>query len=283
MLLSRKKIYSFCVLIIFYFLACYIMSLFLLQPKNCSIPYLHYFPEYTIDSVLIPTKDKHSISAWFIRRDSTKAVILAPGKGQNRLAMINKAKIYLQNNYSVLMPDLRATGNNKGEIISLGYYERYDIEGCYDFLKERKFQTIGAHGHSLGAAAIVYTTKEKYTFDFLVLESCYDNIQHAFENRIHKFYMPALLFKPICWFGENKLNVNLDELNPQELMGNIHTPVLFLYGDSEWQLPIEESEANYNTCASTRKMKHVFVGGTHEDFSIRYFNEYKEVLEDFIE
>lgn len=258
------------------------MSDFLLRTRNCEIKYEHYFPNAQVDEVQLNTCNQHLISAWFIRKDTSKAVILAPGKGQNRLAMINKARYYLKRNYSVLMPDLRATGNSKGEYNSLGYYERFDIEACYDFLKKNNFKTVGAQGHSLGAAAIVYTTLEKYKFDFLILESCYDNMQHAFENRIHLFYMPAFLFKPVCWFGEAKIDVDLDKLNPQQLVKNIKAPVLFLYGDSEWQLPIEESESLYNACDSTNKMKHVFKNGTHEDFSIRFNKAYEQIVDSFL-
>lgn len=259
------------------------MSDFLLRTRNCEIKYEHYFPNELVDEVRINTGDQHLISAWFISKDTSKAVILAPGKGQNRLAMINKARYYLKRNYSVLMPDLRATGNSEGEYNSLGYYERFDIEACCDFLKKNNFKTVGAQGHSLGAAAIVYTTLEKYKFDFLILESCYDNMQHAFEDRVHLFYLPAFLFKPVCWFGEAKIDVGLDKLNPQQLVKNIKTPVLFLYGDSEWQLPLAESEALFEACGSGYKMKHVFTHGAHEDFSIRYKKEFEQSLDSFLE
>jgi len=258
------------------------MSDFLLRTRNCEIKYEHYFPNELVDEVQINTEDQQLISAWFISKDTSKAVILAPGKGQNRLAMINKARYYLKRNYSVLMPDLRATGNSEGEYNSLGYYERFDIEACYDFLRKKNFKIIGAQGHSLGAAAIVYTTLEKYNFDFLILESCYDNMQHAFENRVHLFYMPAFLFKPVCWFGEAKIDIGLDKLNPQQLVKNIKTPVLFLYGDSEWQIPIEESEAIVASCGSLLKRNYVFKYGKHEDFSIRFKKEYEQTLDSFL-
>ncbi len=257
------------------------MTSLLLRPLNTPIVYQNYFPGEKVEDLLITTKDHQQISAWLIKKDKSKAVILAAGKGCNRLSLLHKANYYLQHNYTVLLPDLRATGNSKAAINSLGYFERLDIEACYNTLKKQGFQTIGVQGHSLGAAAIAYSLKDNYAYDFMILESCYDNMDNAFKNRVHKFYLSDKLFLPMKWMGTWKLGVPLRELNPQKYLAKINCPILFLYGDSEWQIPIDESETNFATCSSAKKQKHIFKGGEHEDFTLRFNQEYTQTLDTF--
>jgi hypothetical protein len=57
-------------------------------------------------------------------------------------------------------------------------------------------QKSRAHGHSLGAATIAYSFKDFKDYSFVVLESCYDNIDHAFEHRMQRIHLPLLLAYP---------------------------------------------------------------------------------------
>jgi len=65
---------------------------------------------------------------------------------------------------------------------SYGYNERKDVEAAYELLRSLR---IGVSGISMGAAAAAYAVGAGgIDPDWMILESCYDNIRHALENRL---------------------------------------------------------------------------------------------------
>ena len=271
------------VLIPIYLFGCWFLSRLLIQSYNEPVTYDDYFPNEKVTDWNLTTKDNQKIAAWFIRKDTSKVAVLLAGKGGNRLSMLSRAKLYLDKNYSVVMPDLRGTGNSKADFVTIGYNERYDLLACVDTLQKLHYTKIAAHGHSLGAATIAYSFKDFTAYDFVVLESCYDNIDHAFEHRMERIHLPVWLMYPVKKFAEIRLGISSKELYPENYMSKINCPVLFLCGDHEWQIPVTESEKLCADCTSSKKYFHVFKGATHQDllrFSRNeYLQEWNKVVE----
>lgn len=232
--------------------------------------------------ILLTTEDGISISGWLVKGKKDTIVILLAGIGANRISLSNRAQFYFHKGFSVLMPDLRGTGQSKGNIISFGWNERKDLKACYLYLKENGFKHIAAHGTSLGAATIVYSLQDDLNYNFIVLESCYDHIDHAFNNRVRKFHLPALAYLPARYFTQLRINENLSQLIPLNYIQRMSCPVIIMAGDSEDQLKLEETIALFKKCGSEQKYLHIFNGGKHEDFLKRFPSEYNNALTDFL-
>jgi esterase/lipase len=234
-----------------------------------------------LTEITITTQDNLKISASYIKKSNDKVVILLAGIKGNRISNVSRIQNYLNKGYSILLPDLRATGKSEGNTISFGWNERKDLIACYKFLQTEGYKNIGAHGCSLGAATICYSLPET-NFSFIVLESCYDNLEHAFENRVEKFHLPSFLFVPIHYSVERIISANIKDLKPEEFIKKATCPVLMMAGDSEDQLKISETHTLYYNCPSTNKTLHVFKGGKHQDFKARFLEEYEQTLNNFI-
>ncbi len=267
------------ILIPIYFILCWYLARLMTNAYNESVVYQNYFPNESVQDWNLITEDNQKVSAWFLKKDTSKVVILLAGKGGNRLSMIDKARYYLDKNYSIVLPDLRGTGNSKADFVTLGYNERYDLLACVDTLQKLKYKSIGVQGHSLGAATIVYSFKDFSNYSFVVLESCYDNIDNAFEHRIQRIHLPLFLATPIKWFAESRLKIKAKGLYPENYMQKINCPSLFLCGDKEWQIPVVESKKLYDKCIATQKFFHVFKGAQHQDFLHYNKTEYKAALD----
>lgn len=237
---------------------------------------------FEVEDVTITTEDGLKLSAWFIDNYSDKAVILLAGIGCDRSYMVNRAENYIREGYSVLLPDLRTTGQSEGELISFGWHERLDLVSCYHFLKRRNILKIGAHGSSLGAATIVYSLTEIKDYLFLVLESCYDNIHNALRNRVAKYYLPQFIYFPFSYFTERRINIKSSHLYPEEYIKHASAPTLLMAGDSEGKLKLEETYKLFENCGAKEKNLHIFKGGKHEDFKLRFEEEYNDVLDSFL-
>lgn len=278
-LLARLLVY----LCIIWWTIGYISSLYLTRTSQKTIPKSPRFWGKEIEYVSIQTTDDVEVKASFIQGVSTeKCVIILSGIKANRISCYQRAKLYLKKGYSVLLPDLRGTGETKGEKISFGWNEKNDVIASVNFLKSRNFTKISAHGSSLGAATIVYTLPS-IQYDFIVLESCYDNINHAFYNRLEKLNLPIEFYYPIEKITGWRIGEPLKELNPVEIIKKGNCPVLYLAGDKEVVIKKKETEAIFNAIANSKKQLHWFKNGKHEDFLANYREEYKEVWYGFIE
>ncbi|MFN8284521.1 MAG: prolyl oligopeptidase family serine peptidase [Chitinophagales bacterium] len=196
--------------------------------------------------------------------------------------MIERTKFYLSKGFNVLTPDLRGTGKSEKQPISFGWNERLDILACVDSLKKKGFDTIAIHGHSLGAASILYTLNDFNQYYFVVLESPYDNIVNATKHRLNKFHISYFLFLPTVWITEFRLKIDIKNLYPENAIKKLDVPLLYFAGDKEQQIPINETYKIYNNCPSLSKEIHIFKGAKHGNFTDKYFNEYFSILDSFI-
>jgi esterase/lipase len=234
------------------------------------------------EAITLKTEDNISISAWYKNTNSDKAVILLAGIGADRMSNISRAEYYLANGYSVLLPDLRCTGSSGGEVITFGWNESKDLKACYEFLRRKNSKKIGVHGCSLGAATITYSLKDIKDYHFIVLESCYDNIDQAFENRVEKFHLPDFVYFPVRFFIEKRMGVKTKELKPEEFIKLAKSPVLIMAGDAEDQIKISETQKLFDNCTSGKKMLCFFRNGKHEDFMDKFKEKHTDILDFFI-
>lgn len=268
------------IMFIGWMLASFIGAMAVTYPNPVEIEERDSIAGFAVENIKVISADSIAISGWFVPNSSDRAVIILSGIRGNRMHNIGRAELYLKRDYAVLLPDLRGTGASGGDVISFGWNERHDLKACYDFLLKRGFKNISAHGQSLGAAAIAYSINDNVKYDFVVLESCYDNIDHAFRNRIGEW--PRFAVWPMYFFTEWRIGADAAQLYPEECVKKCASPVLYFAGDSEKQVRIEETEKVFNNISCADKTLHIFKGAKHEDFMNRYEEEYIQALDQFL-
>ena len=281
-----KKIkYLFLLGVIVWLGASYAGTEFATRTQFKPIPSAETFFSQPVQDETFFSKDGVEVSSWFIPdTTSNKAVIILNGIGGNRTGVMKRADFYHKNNYNVLLPDLRGTGKSGGDAITFGWHERQDLLAAVNFLKEKKgIDTIAVHGLSLGAATITYSFQEKPDYYFVVLESCYDNIENALRHRIETYYVPYFLAYPMRMMTERKLGVAQSKLSPESYMSFCTYPTFIMAGDNEVKLPIEETEKIFQKCVSEKKELYIFKGAYHENFMNRFEEEWKEVMVPWLE
>lgn len=261
----------------------YFSAKFLITTNNLEFNDIVQINNRNVENIDFQTIDKYTISSWIIRNDTNRIIILLPGIKGNRLSQISRAEFYLKKGFSVLMPDLRGTGKSKGDFISFGWHERKDLLACVNGLSKLGFTKISVDGQSLGAATIIYSISDYSDYEFIILESCYDNISNAFKNRVTKYSLPYFVFKPVEFFTEQLIGVSKKELVPDELIKKVKCPILILAGDAENQIPIDETMKLYDSCGSNSKNIHIFKGAKHENFHDRFKSEFENVITNFID
>lgn len=260
----------------------YIFSIKVTGARPSDYPAIISIDTFSVSQITIKSSDSLQLNAWLAGNNTNAIVILMPGIGANSSMMTERAAIYLHEGFSVLLPDFRATGKSEGKVISFGWNEKLDLIACYQWLKMKGYSTIAVHGCSLGAATIAYSFDSISDYSFVVLESSYDNIDHAFANRIFDSGFNRALFWPAYFFTERKINAEMDQLSPISRMHLYNGPVLYLSGDKEKQIPVKEMHNIFAAIGSANKSLHIFKGAAHEDFLHFDVAAYKNVLSGFL-
>ncbi len=235
-----------------------------------------------VEQVSLVTEDGIALSAWYVPNESPNAVVTLSGIGANRSQLASTAETYINWGFSALLPDLRGSGQSGGDMVSIGYHERKDLIACVRWLKDRGFKTVGAHGFSLGAATVCFAMKDFSDLGFAVVESSYDTMQHATDNRLDLAKVPHFIGWPYRFFLSRRIGADFTALSPLTYMPQCTCPTLIMSGDNERVLKAAETTALYDQCASKHKRLHIFKGGRHRP-SIRDFpEESKETLRQFL-
>ncbi len=186
-----------------------------------------------VEAVATTTVDGLTVRGWLVSTAaaSSRCVLLAAGIRGNRLAMQTRAEWYLANGWSALLVDLRGTGESDSARVSMGWHEALDLLAWHAFLRQRGFTAIGAHGQSLGAAAITFTavrSDRAPVWHFVVLESCYRDAEVALRARLPG--VPRFLLWPLEVSCAWLMQVDPAKLRPLAAIHSLNAPTLLACG-----------------------------------------------------
>ena len=252
-------------------------------PRRKPLQPMERIGDVVLEEVETTTSDDLCVRGWLADESSRRVVLVFAGKGGDRSTNLGVAEFYLRHGWSVLLPDLRATGTSAGERVGMGYAERLDVRAWIDYARKRDFREIALHGQSLGAAAVTYALDADHSdFAFIVLESCYDDVRHALQNRLSFVPLPGVSLKPVEWFGALALGVPLDELRPIDRLAACDSPVLLVAGDADPHVRPSETQRLFDVIGAEKKQLSWIEGGVHEHLWARDESAYVEALERFL-
>lgn len=238
----------------------------------------------TLENVEALTSDGLRVCGWLVAPTNERVVLVFAGKGGDRSSNLGIADHYARLGWAVLLTDLRATGESDGERVGMGYPERLDVRTWIEFVRNRGFRQIALHGQSLGAAAITYAMEgDGAEFAFVVLDSCYDDLRRALWHRLPFVPLPALMLKPVEWFGESALGTSLDELRPIDRVAGWKCPILVIAGDADPYVRPSETRGLFDACGSSTKQLEWIEGGAHENLWTRDSAAYSAAIMRFFE
>ena len=105
-------------------------------------------------------------------------VIYLHGNSSSRLEALEAVPLLLPSHITVFCFDFAGCGLSEGEYISLGWYERDDLQMIVDYLrKERHVSTIGLWGRSMGAVTALLHGDRDPSIAGMVLDSPFSNMK----------------------------------------------------------------------------------------------------------
>ncbi len=194
--------------------------------------------------------------------------ILVHGYGRDGTFAYDYAEEYLKRGWNVLVPDMRAAGENGGEFITMGALESRDV---FDWAKKISADNPDAkiilHGVSMGAATVLMTAALEPKNLCAVVEDCgYTSAYEMFAAQLKKIFgLPEYPVMPcadiVC---KIHTGVKISDAAPLEVVDKIKVPILFIHGDADGLVPFEMMNRLFDKAAAPKE-KFVVEGAGHAD------------------
>ncbi|WP_324651838.1 alpha/beta hydrolase [Georgenia sp. H159] len=95
-------------------------------------------PAVAADEVIVPTVDGVELAGWFASARGRAAVVLLPGAGSSRDAVVDHLAVLHDGGYHVLALDPRGHGASTGRGMDWGWYGEADVTAAVDYLTGRE-------------------------------------------------------------------------------------------------------------------------------------------------
>lgn len=173
--------------------------------------------------VKLTTRDGLELSAWYTPPQNGAVILVAHGYNDNRPE--NIYAMFTWHGYGVLAWDFRAHGESEGELSTLGYYERMDVEAALEFaLAQEGVEHVGAWGGSMGGATVILVAADHPEIVAVVADSAFPSLENVL-----RLNMPVKFFQPFVMFwGEYLSGAEIDDVRPVDVIGEISPRPVFI-------------------------------------------------------
>ena len=235
------------------------------------------------ESIVIHNTLGKTVHGWFFPGEKNAPVIaLFHRIRSDRREMTGRARFLVRDGFNILTIDLQAHGESRGDYITYGLLESFDVKAVSAYLRKRfQGQKIGAVGVSLGGASCLLG-ETPADFDALVIEAVFPNINDAVKNRIGmRLGRAGRLFSFLLVYQlKLRLGVSPEELRPEDSVKNFHNPLLVIAGSDDRHTPLHESKRLFDNAHEPKELW-VIEGAGHENFHSFSPKEYEEKILDF--
>ncbi|MDF2926662.1 MAG: alpha/beta hydrolase family [Paenibacillaceae bacterium] len=255
---------------------------------NSGVLKLEYLAALPKEEVSIPSPYGYELKGWFIPRQepSSKTVILVHGVTRSRLTSIKYVELFRKRGFHVLVYDQRRHGQSGGGTTTYGYYEKYDLKACVDWVLERTGagSAVGIHGESMGAATALQHAAIDNRASFYIADCPYSNITEQLIYRLKVEYgLPAYPLIPlVALICRLRARFRLHDAASLLSLQSVETPILFVHGENDTYIEKQMTEAMYSI-KSGRKQLYLAPNADHAEAYMKNPDEYDRVVGDFLQ
>ena len=206
--------------------------------------------DLTFENISFQSDDGNVLSAWYIpTENSNKAIIFVHGHGADRHEGMRWFKAMHQAGFNLLALDLRNSGQNVRSFSSMGYFEQNDVTAAVDYLQQqKKIKSIGVFGTSMGAATSIMAMEKDSRIGAGVFEAGWSNLRDLYAEIIEQYIglPPFPLLTVTTWLLEIRTGMNMERLNPEDIIGDIAPrPVFIIHCSEDELIDLSHGKRNY--------------------------------------
>jgi len=221
----------------------------------------------TAEAVTVPVPAREPLAGWYVDAPpGAPAVVLVHGYTDTRRQMIGRAEFLAEAGYAVLLFDLPAHGESRGERVTFGLHERHAVSAAVDYVRRRRPMTrVGVLGVSLGAASAAMAGRHLEA-DALVLDEAFATFEATVRARARWILGPlsppaeAALVAQI----RPRLGVPADSIRPAAALAESDQPTFVIGGTADRRATPDQSQALFDAAPGPKELWMV-EGAKHED------------------
>jgi len=240
-------------------------------------------PSKCFETIFFQSNKK--IECWRIAADSAKGtVIIFHGFGGNKSSMLDKADVFLQMGYSVLLVDFMGSGGSEGNQTTIGFYEAQEVKDAFNYVSGKGEKNILLFGTSMGAAAIMKAEKDYHLSPLAIILECpFGTMLKTVKARFKVMNVPAFpMANFLVFWGGLENDFNAFSHNPISYASQIHCPTLLLYGEKDLDVSKEETEQIFKNLRGKKELCTYPLSG-HEDYLKKYRNKWIRDVSSFLQ
>ena len=204
-------------------------------------------------------------------------VVYLHGNSSSRCEAVSEVKYLLPMNITVFAFDFSGCGKSEGDYISLGWYERDDVECVIEYLrKTNKVSTIGLWGRSMGAVtAIMYGDRDP-SIAGLVLDSAFSSLKVLIEELVkERVTLPNFVLTQATKLVKSTVNkkakFNLDEIEPIKYAERCFIPALFCHGKNDSFVKVHHCTELHSVYPGDKNV--IYEEGDHNSSRSKFFRD----------
>jgi uncharacterized protein len=247
-----------------------------------------YLEELPKEDIRISSPDGYPIHGWFVpfKETSNKTVILVHGVTRSRITSVKYVELFRKRGFNVFLYDHRRHGESGGGSTSYGYYEKYDLKACVDWVVQRTGPDaiIGIHGESMGAATSLQHAAIDNRARFYIADCPYSDVAGQLSHRLKEEYriLPAFPIIPLVgMLCRLRAGFRFRDVSPIKAMENVETPVLFIHGEEDTYVPTEMSKAMHRVKPGLKQL-YLVPNAEHAEAYMKNPDEYDRIIGVFL-
>lgn len=258
-----------------------------------GVDYEAFCEKYSIEQIsLISSFDGHTIPGDFIYSEDKNrdTVVMVHGLGGNRYTNYPVAELFLENGYNVITYDQRSSNENKAEKTTFGYWEKYDLIDCINYVKQNtQEKKVGVWGTSFGGATAVQAIAYENTqedISFLILDCPISNMEWMLEEEMSHMNMGLPLSYMMCCgniVNKMQLGFSYKDADSAEAAKNIQIPTLVINSEADEVTPYSMGKDIYDNLESSVKGLWTVTDSQHAEVWLDYNEEYSDKVTQLLE
>jgi pimeloyl-ACP methyl ester carboxylesterase len=210
------------------------------------------------------------------RKGPLPCVIYLHGNCGSRLDALDCLSILLPYNITLVSFDFTGSGLSDGEYVSLGYFEKDDLQTVVEYLRSTGTVTkIGLWGRSMGAATSILYGATDPSIACMVLDSPFSSLTKVAKELVEtaQFKIPKMMvslgLRMIRKTIISKAKFDINKLEPIEAVESCFIPVLLAHGESDTFIGPHHARELYEKYAGDKNL--ILVEGDHNSARPQFF------------
>lgn len=217
-----------------------------------------------LEEIDIKARDGIKLHGYFLpaEKPSDKICIGCHGytsKGMNDFP--SHARFFHEQDFDVLILDLRAHGNSEGDYVGFGILDRYDLLEWIRYVNKRfdNSKKILLHGTSMGGSTVLMTSGFEEVQDCVkgIIADCaftspYDIFVHILKKNYHLPPFPIMNINNVMC--KKTAGYSFKEYSTLDALRTNKIPILFIHGKSDKFVPTWMTEKNYEAAVCEKSL-----------------------------